>query len=454
MRSFLVFFAPVFMACNASSKSNVVDASDAASMESSIASTAGGPTTSGGNQNSTSSDITSTAAAGVTGSSSSGGGAAPDEPDKPNQTPHVVRPCPGVDSAGVWEEITPREAGYPNWCVPKWNDECPAPGRTTASGVLATYGTNAVAIDPNDTATVYLGTSSLGMYKSTDCGASWVHINTGRYGEEIDKGRSWSLVVDPVDSQVIYTTAGYGMGDVFKSTDGGVNWEPMLTPDVREALAGGFVEKITIDPTDHLHLLASPHGPCVKDGAEYACLAESKDGGETWTLTNSAQQWSEGDGQTMINATTWFFGNQFGGIWRTTNAGATWTSVYTGNADGDVYTASDGSFYSCALNTILHSADGISWGAVPNGKPCGANSNGGAKITGFGDTMFISRGASGTPPAGGWYWSTKDTDPSNWKSLESPASMGQGGVSIAYDPDHRILYSSNYVSGFWRVVVP
>jgi photosystem II stability/assembly factor-like uncharacterized protein len=229
----------------------------------------------------------------------------------------------------------------------------------------------------------------------------------------------------------------------------------MLTPDVEEALAGGFVEKITIDPTDHHHLLASPHGPCKKaDGSQYACLAESKDGGETWSLTNSAMTWSEGDGQTMVNATTWFYSRPFGGIWRTTDAGATWTSVYEGNADGDIYISSENKFYSCAMNGILSSNDGVSWSTVSGGKPCGANSNGGSKIAGFDDLMFISDGTGGTAPADGWYFSTKASNPSNWKSLASPDTMAQGGVSIAYDPDHRILYSSNYTTGFWRVVIP
>jgi hypothetical protein len=324
---------------------------------------------------------------------------------------------------------------------------------------LATYGTNAVAIDPNNTAIVYLGTSSLGLFKSKDCGATWEHVSTGEHGDEIDTGRNWSLVVDPKDSQVIYTTAGYGAGDVWKSVNGGVDWAPMLTPDVRTALAGGFVEKISMDPTDHLHLTVSAHGACVVNGMMTGCLAETKDGGKTWSLTKSAQSWSEGDGQTMIDENTWFYGALFGGIWRTIDAGGSWLQVYQGKADGNIYHASDGTFYACGSDGVLHSADGVSWNSLANSKSCGGNSNGGAMIAGDGAMMFISNGGGlgwnqTKPPDGGWYYSAAEVNPSTWTSLDSPTTMMQGGISIAFDKDHRILYSSNYVSGFWRLILP
>jgi hypothetical protein len=375
--------------------------------------------------------------------------------------PHLVQACPGIDGggAGVWENITPPGIGFPKWCTPQWNSTCPGPGETSADGTLATYGTNAIAIDPSNTATVYLGTSSLGLFKTTDCGATWAHISTGANGTKIDQGRNWTMVIDPTNTQVLYTTAGYGMGDVYKSTNGGVDWEPMLTPDVRTALAGGFVEKITMDPTNHLHLLASAHGPCTKNGTNYGCLAESTDEGTTWSFTSSAESWSEGDGQTMVDDKTWFFGALFGGIWRTTDAGGSWTQVYKGNAAGSVYIAADGTFYTCGGNGVMHSTDGVAWTVLSQSPRCGGNSNGGNMIAGDGKTMFISDGnglgwGQTQPPADGWYWSAPESSSTTWTSLHSPASMMEGGISIAYDPDHHILYSSNYVAGFWRVVVP
>jgi hypothetical protein len=383
------------------------------------------------------------------GSGSTGSGGAAE-----GGAPHMVQACPATQGAGAgtWENITPSQLDYTKWCTPQWNTSCPGPGETSANGKLATYGTNAIVIDPANTATVYLGTSSLGLWKTTDCGATWAHISTGANGAKIDQGRNWSMVIDPTDSKVLYTTAGYGVGDVFKSTNGGVDWQPMLTPDVKTVLAGGFVEKITMDPTNHLHLLASAHGACtnMKNG----CLAESTDGGKTWSLTNSAESWNEGDGQTMVNANTWFFGSLFVGIWRTTNAGAAWTQVFKGNADGNVFIGSDGTFYNCGLGAgVLHSTDGVTWSVLPKSPPCGGNSNGGAMIAGDGKTMFVSNGSGGQLPSGGWFYSSPEQSSPTWTSLRSPQSMAQGGINIAYDPDHHILYSSNYIAGMWRLVV-
>src|SRR5258706_12068492 len=74
------------------------------------------------------------------------------------------RACDGLAAAGVWEDIDPPEL------------------RSTRPGPMdCPYGGDFV-IDPNDGATIYLGSCEQGIWKSIDCGASWVHINTGRNG--------------------------------------------------------------------------------------------------------------------------------------------------------------------------------------------------------------------------------------------------------------------------------
>ena len=415
----------------------------------------GGVTTASGGGMTTTGGRTSSSGATQTGGSSATGGSAGGTTNSGGTTSAGSIPgsCSLLPSPGQWQNITPPQLNMSNWCWPAWTSSCPGPGDTSASGLLATYGTNAFVIDPNNSATVYLGTSSLGIWKTTDCGATWVHINTGANGAGIDQGRNWTMVIDPLDSQVLYTSAGYGPGGLFKSTNGGVDWQQVLTPNVTTAFPyGGFVEKITMDPTNHMHLLVSAHGACTQNGSDWGCLGESTDAGGTWTLTNSAESWTEGDGQTMVDSTTWFFGSLFGGIWRTTDAGGSWTQVYQGDASGSVYTAADGTFYSTAANGVLHSTDGVNW-SVLTSPPNGGNSNGGSAIVGNGQTLFISDGNGGTEPADGWYWSAPESNPVTWTSLHSPSSMAFGGIVIAYDADHHILYSSNYTSGFWRVVV-
>ncbi len=321
-------------------------------------------------------------------------------------------------TVGTWESITPAALNMSNWCSVNFSS-CNV--GTNPSGQVGTYGTTDFLIDPTNSGTVYLGTSQLGIWKTTDCGSNWVHINTGNSGTDVnggsvagsllDGGRQWTMVMDPADSKTIYATAGYGAGGIFRSTDGGVDWSQILPSSISsQNQYAGFIEKLTMDPTNHLHLLASFHtmcigtalagAPVVDNGNNvsvvsassstptgtstnyqgWGCLAETKDGGTSWAMTTSAYPWvnSDGPGQTMVNATTWFYGtNGSQGLWRTTTAGVSvggapaWTEVNfyaTGGASqplisaiGSVYVAHDGSFYSGGNYAIVHSKDGINW---------------------------------------------------------------------------------------------
>ena len=114
--------------------------------------------------------------------------------------------CTGLAAPGTWEQITPPEALA----------QFPGPGNCR-------YGTGSFVVDPSTDA-VYLGTCNMGIWKTTDCGSTWVHINTGTNGKTLDTGRQWTFAIDPVDPRVLYTNSGYGAmsNGAFKSIDGGV----------------------------------------------------------------------------------------------------------------------------------------------------------------------------------------------------------------------------------------
>jgi hypothetical protein len=375
--------------------------------------------------------------------------------DNNNPPPHHVGDCSNLAAVGTWENATPAQLNSQNWC---W------PGSQGCSGANSTYGAHFFALDPNNSGTVYLGTSAMGIWKSTDCGSTWTHINTGTAGPALDTGRNWSIVVDPMDSNTLYTCAGYGgIADnvvslgLFKSTDGGVNWQQLFPASMMDTFAGGFIEKIAMDPTNHKHLTVSFHNVCKNSpngGGEWGCLAETHDAGATWSATHSAQKWSEGDGQTMLDDQTWLYGDLFGGIWRTTNGGGAWDMVFTGKASGALLIAPDGTFYSAGGEGMLHSADqGKSWMKVQS-SPSGGSLNGSNPLATDGTTLFAASGAyGGTEPATGWYSSAPLTDLSKWAPAFNRVSMIAGGGNLAYDADHKVLYSSNLTGGFWRVVV-
>jgi hypothetical protein len=100
-----------------------------------------------------------------------------------------------------------------------------------SSGVVAnlstgTYGyppnaISALAIDPHNPATVYVGNGNW-VYKSTDGGFAWYQTSPQRNCLGDADCMVTALAIDPAASGILY--AGSFDGRVHKSTDGGVSW--------------------------------------------------------------------------------------------------------------------------------------------------------------------------------------------------------------------------------------
>jgi hypothetical protein len=340
--------------------------------------------------------------------------------------------------------------------VGTWEQTAPKELLDAATMETHKYGLIGLAVDPTNAATVYFGSEGLGIWKSVDCGGSWVHINTGAHGASLDGGFQWAVAVDPIDPQVIYANSGYGPDGSFlwRSANGGVDWEAMWPPPTDPSLADvveyNFVHKVRIDPTDHEHVLVTFHANC-KAPYTKACLAETKDAGATWRIVNGQESWSGGEDQSvwfLNDGKSWLYGSQSNGLWRTTDSGATWTLInmtWGAHNGGQLYRAVDGTFYLASPAGLLRSVDGMAWSAdakAPQGL-CG--------ITGDGTTMWATMGPYRQDAAFLPYISATEADGQNWTPFTSPM-MNVGGWELGYNPDHHILYSSNGGGGFWRVV--
>jgi hypothetical protein len=340
---------------------------------------------------------------------------------------HVVRACPsGMGAVGQWENVTPPAIKVP---VPSCGSQ------------PCNFGTQAVIVNPLDPATIYVGGDHQGIFRSKDCGATWTKINTGRNGAILDTGLAWSMAIDPVNPNVIYTVNGYGKElGLWKTTNGGVDWDQLFPPssEVAKTVAYNFASIVSMDPTDHNHLVVGFHNGC--SGA-YApgCLAESRDAGATWRLVRLPPAGAEAAGPMVIDADRWLYGIPFTGLWLTQDRGATWTQVAK---DGGYshYRAQDGTHYVGGIHGMIHSPDGVHWTTTPSPSITG--------LTGDGKRMF-----GGVQQCGGGhcYYTSPESDGVTWTELPSPVS-GQGGYLLAYDKDHHILYSTNQTQGLWRVV--
>lgn len=127
---------------------------------------------------------------------------------------------------------------------------------------------NTIAIDSRDSRLILVGTQGEGIWKTLDGGSTWQQIKK-QFGEDFSEARrTTQVVLDPKDSNVIYSVSKYG---IIKSGDQGENWTalPLTSPP------GSIkITSLAIDPTDSSKLVYT--GP--------ATLAYSSDAGNTWTI--------------------------------------------------------------------------------------------------------------------------------------------------------------------------
>ncbi|MBK8239363.1 MAG: hypothetical protein IPK74_27890 [Deltaproteobacteria bacterium] len=376
-----------------------------------------------------------TTTAGTTMSTTSSDDGSSDGGDETGPPP-VLGACDSLAGEGVFEDITPPEvaAGF---------------------GQGQDAGTFAFAVDPVNQGTIYLGTLFQKVWKSTDCGATWVHISTGENGDAVDSGMNWTFAIDPIEPEVVYTNSGYGANGLFKSIDGGVDWAPVWPPPAQPELGAAFTYNfanvIAIDPTDHEHILLTFHESCLPPHPA-TCIAESHDAGASWSLIDGEPSWDGNEGQVIffLDAQTWLWGSQSNGFWRSDDGGDSWEAIVgmtTSHLQGSQLVRTPGGAF------VVAGADGI-WRSTDGTVPTWSLIEGTGPIVGGvvsdGATLYTSTCYFGGFCETARYLRSVD-DGVTWTEFDAP-SLSMGG-SFGYDPGHGVLYSSNLQEGFWRVVV-
>jgi uncharacterized protein (TIGR03437 family) len=229
--------------------------------------------------------------------------------------------------------------------VEKWTFIGPQPLLPLATGQAVFSGTpfasghiSALAVDPRNGNVVYAGAVTGGVWKTTDGGENWVPLTDDQPALAIG-----ALAIDPNNPDTIYAGTGeansgfYGAG-VLKSTDGGKTWLHIPGPFAGPLNAGtgsARFEALAVNPNDSRILIAAVfHSPASTRGGIY----RSTDAGLTWsavltTAIASDIAWDSGNPAIAYAALRFSGTGTTTGIYKTTDFGATWAAANgTGSA--------------------------------------------------------------------------------------------------------------------------
>jgi photosystem II stability/assembly factor-like uncharacterized protein len=246
--------------------------------------------------------------------------------------------------------------------------------RQANSGLVATWISD-VAIDPRNSSTLYAATSR-GLVKTIDGGANWSPSNSGL------AGAGAPLAIDPQNKNTVFAAgciAVFTCGLV-KSADGGTTWSASW---IAQDFISNWITALAIDPQNSNLVYMTTQG---FDECGMETLYESVDGGVSWShtlfkdlgVTGSCVLSLAVDPQNSGQLYTAF---QRGGVFKSTDAGATWNESNSGLMPGTplfvssavalaIDPASPTTIYTVSASGVFKSADGgINWNSASLGLP-------------------------------------------------------------------------------------
>lgn len=280
----------------------------------------------------------------------------------------------------------------------------------------------ALAVSPANASTIVAGTPT-GYSVTTNGGTSWSAVSTG-YETAV-------IAFDPSNASVVYAGTGGALG---RSGDGGATYEPVLLEPT---------SSLAIDPTSASTVYAGTVDHVYK----------STDRGLTWSPVFT------GPGHSFVNALAVDPGNPqvvwaamtFGGVKKSTNGGATWTtvtgSIPMGPAPSSVvaiavHPASSNTVLMLGMDGVYRTTDGgTSWSQVTH-------------LSSWNGDLVADRAAPGTFYASGSDGVTFSADGgTTWNHLDSGLT-NTDVRALAIDPaDHTRLYAGTAGAGVFTMTV-
>ena len=203
-------------------------------------------------------------------------------------------------------------------------------------------------IHPTNNRIIYGGAAGGGVWKSVDGGASFSPIFE-EYAQSIG-----AITLDPNDPDnvvwvgtgEIWTRNSVSIGDgLYKSKDGGGNWKKIGFENSER------ISSIKINPNNSNEVYVAVLGALWSDSDERG-IYKTTDGGETWDKifylnesTGASDLVMDPNDSNILYASMWEFrrtgwgfnsGGANSGLYKSTDAGATWNKIHTGFPAGDL----------------------------------------------------------------------------------------------------------------------
>ena len=142
-------------------------------------------------------------------------------------------------------------------------------------------------VDPRHPEAVFAGAEK-GLFYSEDCGVHWRRIDCALNGFAV-----WKLVVSESNPDIMYAGTGApSLSILVRSRDGGKTWErtPLEMPEFCEGVSRPRMLALAVDPRDPMDVWA---------GVEEGGLFRSRDGGDNWDRIDTS--WSEFGGNSDLH---------------------------------------------------------------------------------------------------------------------------------------------------------
>ena len=212
----------------------------------------------------------------------------------------------------------------------------------------------AVGIHPLNPDIVYAGFRDArwpGIYKTIDGAANWIPA-TGLNGEFVN-----AIAVNPANGSMVCIATDHGL---YRTVDAGVSWNKVPDPGAT-GVATLAMSAVAFDPDNSSIIYAG--------GAQRGEIFRSADGGATWELRgqgviasqiNSLAPRAGSSGQLLAGTTHT--------LYRTTNAGQSWTVSANGIRSSNAASLGNGSKLRVGLSDggIYESVDGSNWTPLNN----------------------------------------------------------------------------------------